>query len=90
MKYEVATCFNSFNINLFYSTIWSLNRRQNENLASKLGKVAHAWSRQCGILNVSQPYWPLRPVTGIALPYLTCNVTGLVVEGQTQVVFKLN
>jgi len=23
MKYEAATCFNSFNINLFYLIIWS-------------------------------------------------------------------
>jgi hypothetical protein len=50
MKYdEVATCFNSFNINL----VRPLTRRQNDNLAPKLGKVVHAWSRQCGIVNIS-------------------------------------
>jgi hypothetical protein len=31
-------------------------------------------SRQCGILNISQPYTPPRPVTGITLLYFTFEV----------------
>jgi hypothetical protein len=46
MKYEVAICFNSFNINLFYNLVRPLTRRQTDNLASELGKIAHALSRQ--------------------------------------------
>jgi hypothetical protein len=34
-------------------------------------------SRQCGILNILQPYRPPRPVTGIALLLLTNAVCGL-------------
>jgi hypothetical protein len=43
MKYEVATCFNSFNVNfLFNNLVQPLTWRQNDNLAPKLEKVAHA------------------------------------------------
>jgi hypothetical protein len=34
---------------------------------------AYPWSRQCGILNISQPYRPPRPVMGIALLYAVLN-----------------
>jgi hypothetical protein len=36
-------------------------------------------SRQCGILNISQPYRPPRPLMGIALLYFTtpCRTTAM-------------
>jgi hypothetical protein len=40
--------------------------RKADNLAANCGRL----SRQCGILNFSQPYSPLRPVAGIALMYV--------------------
>jgi hypothetical protein len=38
--------------------------------ADNLAVICERSLRQCGILNISQPYRPPRPVTGIALLFL--------------------
>jgi hypothetical protein len=32
-------------------------------------------SSQCGVLSISQPSWPSRPVTGIALLFTNCRLS---------------
>jgi hypothetical protein len=45
------------------SKVWPVRRA--DNLTANVSRL----SRQCGIFNISQPYRPPRPVTGIALLY---------------------
>jgi hypothetical protein len=45
--------------------------------ADNLTAIVSLLSRQCGILNISQPYRPPQPVTGIVLLYFTYPVCGI-------------
>jgi hypothetical protein len=82
MKYEAATCFNSFNINLFYLIIWSSPRLgDSDNLAPKLGKVAHArlrcylrWVFQKELYN-GVPNVTVRPVLRKCLDLMAYKVS---------------
>jgi hypothetical protein len=63
LLYGDGVCF-------LWGTNWTVSAATSSQYLSISQLTVSRLSRQCGILNISQPYRPSRPVTGIALIYV--------------------
>jgi hypothetical protein len=57
------------NINAYQESSWGVKGSQHIRLTILPPSVSLIVKRKCGSLDISQPYGPSWPVTGIALPF---------------------
>jgi hypothetical protein len=68
-------CFRLYYLNYTAKTL-GVGAKGKRNCIGSIGTKKdgeYRWSRKCGILDISQPYRPSRPVTGIVLLFI-CGI----------------